>query len=562
MTSAISKLKKKKKTKTADTSDDNSRKEARTTTTKKDSPETKLVKIDPAPRLVRTTALPDRTDVAKRTVANLKDRQDDASSSSSSSSDAKRKAVQIVETKPVKSTQTSPAPPDAKSKRDALVSDSSVLRAVNAVLDDQDLARVYDKYYDENGNRKKLGATRDDLYTMLVDDDPAYVRTPVTDVEFAEFTRANPVIEAQSMWPEEQEAYGKALDEYTDELAAYVAARSAFKEDFATYKAARDEWYAAPDDDKPEMPVTPEPPMQPEEPAPPPKTVEEAVERGDYFHVHNTSKLRPKKQDTTARARRIVVNVTTQEAGLKASAGISRLFTDRDVSPYLDHYKIYLSQDPDDGGVKRDKLVIYYEVPPGATNDLDPVGDRIATVVDQSVDGNEVSEDFAPFYSRIGRGIAWAEEPAAYVNDLNDSFTGTRSTIMQSVLDNNATVVSPDAFIALVRTALASSNVNPQDPHRHLPGKEPAAYISRRQSGPEPKPTPAKPPVPARKAPLSNVPLSRSAQRQARIEARRVATIPVTKITAKVPAKPLPPVPVQRIQTTTGPSPLKTGNRW
>src|ERR1700741_2619294 len=184
MTSIISRLKKKKKKKPVDTSDDNSRKEARTTTTKTDTSKKgkERVVADP-PWVVRPTALPDRPDVAKRTVAKLKDRQDDTSSSST----AKTKAVQIVETRPVERTQSSSGL-EAKSKRDALVSNSEALRAVNAMLDNQDLTRVYDTYYDSAGNRTNLEATKNDLYAMLVDDDPAYVQTPVTDEGFAEFT--------------------------------------------------------------------------------------------------------------------------------------------------------------------------------------------------------------------------------------------------------------------------------------------------------------------------------------------------------------------------------------
>src|ERR1700741_306845 len=291
MTSAISRLKKKKKKKPADTSDDdNSRKETRSTTTKTNTPEKgkERVMADP-PWVVRPTALPDRNDVAKRTMANLQDRQDDTSSSSSSPSETKRNVVETrpVETRPVERTETSPAP-EAKSKRDALVTDSPALRAVNALLDDQDLTRVYNTYYDKNGNRTNLNATGDDLYDMLSEGDPEYVQAPVTDEEFAEFKGANAVVTAQSMSTDVQKTYAKALAQYEADVTAYKTARAAFDVDLAAYRAAARAFLAAGPTNEP-APVRPTAPTPPMPPTPPPKTVEEAVKSGSYFSVFYTN---------------------------------------------------------------------------------------------------------------------------------------------------------------------------------------------------------------------------------------------------------------------------------
>jgi hypothetical protein len=347
-----------------------------------------------------------------------------------------------------------PAPPSPKTKRAALISTSALHRTINDGLDEARLTAIYGRYY----TLRQRSGGRADVYNMLGEGDPAYVDKPVGHGEFTEFKRSNPVIEAQGMWPEEYVAYRDAMAQYDKDVEAWILSSTEDSSD------------------------------EPEEPEAPPKDLDEAVARGDYFHVHNTNKLRPAQQDTTGRSRRIVVNVNSQQAGLKVAGSLSGLFDDPVVSPYLEHYKIFLTEQTDEPSMKHDKLVVYYEVPPGTTGDMDPIGDRIAAAIDGSIDDGEFSDVFAPFYSRVGRGIAWAEEPGSYVEDLDDSFTGTRASIIDGVLNNpkNATVDSPAKFIELVRSEFRSRFVDPQNPHRHLQGKPPPQQTSTRRTPPGP----------------------------------------------------------------------------
>lgn len=387
------------------------------------------------------------------------------------------------------------AQPVPKSKRAALISGSALLRDLNAGLDDAVLRKVYAEFYDVSDGIRWKG--RADVYNMLGEGDPQYVQTPVSNEEFAKFKLLSPVIEAQTMWEDEQAAYRANMQKYNEALKA---------------------WFFTPAESRG---------AQPSRPLAPPKNLDEAVDRGDYFHVHNTSDLRPASQDTTGRARRIVVNVTSQQAGLKVAESLSGLFDDPEVSEYLDHYKIYLTKQTDEPSIKHDKLVVYYEVPPGSTTGKDDVGDRIAAAIDGSVDDSDFSEEFAPFYSRLGRGIAWAEEPESYVDDLVDSFTGTRASIIDDVLNDpdNTHVEDADEFIELVREELDNRYVNPTDPHRHQAGNPPQEpRVNERRQIPAPKvaflPQPLVAPPRLLVAPSMSVPLTTSIKNPAKIPAK------------------------------------------
>lgn len=408
-------------------------------------PPSKLVKPVPTPPKPATTVRPPKTAEPVRTVPLTVERAQTPPATVESA-----KPAEPEKTPPVPDTRPAPpvgadvvAQPVPKSRRAALISTSTMLRDLNAGLDDAVLRRLYTKFYDvTDGIRWDEDA---DVYNLLGEGDPQYVEAPVSNEEFAAFKLLSPVIEAQTMWEDEQAAYRTNMQKYHEALRA---------------------WFSAPAESRG---------AQPERPLAPPKSLDEAVDRGDYFHVHNTSDLRPPSQDTTGRARRIVVNVTSQQAGLKVAESLSGLFDDPAVSEYLDHYKIYLTKQTDEPSMKHDKLVVYYEVPPGTAEGKDDVGDRIAAAIDGSVDDNEVSDVFAPFYSRVGRGIAWAEEPESYVDDLVDSFTGTRASIIDDVLNDpdNTFVKDADEFIELVRDELDNRYVNRIDPHRHQAGNPP-----------------------------------------------------------------------------------------
>jgi type III HopA1-like effector protein len=355
------------------------------------------------------------------------------------------------------------AVPTPKTKRAELISSSALYRELNATLDEAALKRVYEQYYDEDGylddEYDDEDVDADDVYGLLGESqDTTYVQTPVSDDEFNTFKQSSPVIEAQEMWGLE-------------------AKQAAYRTEMRKYNQKIQLWRDTPQEQRGRKPV---------KPIPPPKDLDEAVARGDYFHVHNTNKLRPAWQVTTGRARRIVVNVKSQQAGLKVANSLNGLFSDPVVSPYLDHYKIFLTKDTDDPSVKHDKLVIYYETDPDATGDKDEIGDRIAATIDESIDDGDYNDEFAPFYSRIGRGIAWAEEPESHVADLTDSFTGTRAAIVTEVINKYGSIDEAD-FIDEVRETFEARFVDPDDPHRHLTGNKPRRLqIIERKAPPEP----------------------------------------------------------------------------
>lgn len=360
--------------------------------------------------------------------------------------------------------EDAPAPPQPKNKRDALISNSAMNRQLDTGWDNSWLALLHSRYYSQDGVRNKYAAN---VYNQLGEGDPAYVAKPVTKKEFEAFKKSSPVIEAQGMWQDAQDDYANDMVQYQKDMEAWLA------------------------DTTGEL-------SEPELPQAPPKDLDEAVARGDYFHVHNTNLLRPDTQDTRGRGRRIVVNVTNQAAGLKVSEALSGLFSDPVVSPYFDHYKIFLTQQTDEETVKHDKLVIYYEVPPGTKGDKDDIGDRIAATVDKSIAEGDYSDMFAPFYSRIGRGMAWAEEPGSYVAELQDSFTGTRAKIINDVLNdrqNNSVVKTPDDFIERVRAKFRARFVNPQAPHLHLTGRAPWWAQTNERKGQDLVPRPPQPTV-------------------------------------------------------------------
>jgi hypothetical protein len=524
MTSSISKTKKKSAAKnTKDTANDaatsaNSRKKARTpvvTKTKAKPKTAAAAKVRrPRPPLVRTQAMRDLSGVAREAVLRYKARQAEEATKPVLSpvkpvvSPIKPIKVQRIGKQPVQAPtklvltgKTPPKPgllaettaksisPDtteSKTKRAGLVSNATTFREMNAKFDSAELTRIYDAYY-ENGERNDDDA---DVYAMLGFGGLGYVRAPVTEDQFAAFKAANPVIEAQTMWNMYVEEYKTKLAAYQEGLAASQAKIEQYEADLAQYYEDLAAWEESSEDDSLDQPEEPPRPPRPRlyKPEAPPADLDEALERGDYFHVHNTTDHRPAEQDTTGRARRLLVNVSTQKAGLDVAAKLTGLFDDPVVSPYLDHYKIFLTTDTEDEYVKHDKLVVYYEVPPGTKGDTDDIGDRIAAAIEGAVPETEFVDDFAPFYARLAPGIAVAEEPGAHVVDLNDSFTGTRAGIIDEVLNDpdNDEVHGASDFIQLVRAKFREKFVDPDNPYRHLPGNPPEEYLSVRKNPPQP----------------------------------------------------------------------------
>ncbi|MEU7741221.1 T3SS effector HopA1 family protein [Nonomuraea sp. NPDC049158] len=196
------------------------------------------------------------------------------------------------------------------------------------------------------------------------------------------------------------------------------------------------------------------------------KPLDEALAAGDYFHVSNKA-YKPRALEN--RARRIIVNVKTQEAGLKVANALTPLFKDDDVSPYFRKFKIYLSGTAAaKKKVKYDKLVIYYMTSDADVNGSDLVGDRIADTINRAVRPDELDDAFAPFYKTRTPGVAFAEEPKYFLNKQAGSFTSNRRDIIADVIEHNDKVGSADDFIDLVNAAFTAKGVNPAAPHTHL----------------------------------------------------------------------------------------------
>ncbi|WP_419993241.1 T3SS effector HopA1 family protein [Streptomyces boninensis] len=195
----------------------------------------------------------------------------------------------------------------------------------------------------------------------------------------------------------------------------------------------------------------------------------QAATRGDYFHIFNRHYV------STARdglARRIVVNVTSQQAGWKLTQALLNLYKEGDTRTHLREFKTYLSTTANkDRKVKFDKLVIYYNTGVLGEDGSDLVGDRIVTAITDATDPADIdASGFAPFYSHIAQGIAWAEEPEHHTGGaLKGSFTTTRRDIIAAAMDAQRDAEGPDAFISMIGEAFERASVQPKHPHRHIP---------------------------------------------------------------------------------------------
>ncbi|MEU8140738.1 T3SS effector HopA1 family protein [Nonomuraea sp. NPDC048901] len=192
---------------------------------------------------------------------------------------------------------------------------------------------------------------------------------------------------------------------------------------------------------------------------------------GDYFHLTNEAHPLPsaqKAQTLANRARRLIVNVKNQAAALKAVRGLVPLFKDGNVGPFFRSFKVFLSSKADtQKSVKYDKLVVYYALKdPNAADD--DVGKQLVSAIETAVPEGDRDSAFAPFYSFLTPGVAWAEEPKYYVQKLDNSFTETRANVIDDVIKNNDAVPNEAAFATLVDNAFRSERIDPVKPHRHV----------------------------------------------------------------------------------------------
>jgi hypothetical protein len=300
------------------------------------------------------------------------------------------------------------------------------------------LEKVYAKYYRQDGTLKKPHPQRAEgkydqaLYDLLALGTAGYAKDGISKQNFDVLKAIpNSEITAQKM-----DAYERKLKTYQDAKAAYDANPTAA------------------------------PPPEPTGP----KSLDEALGRGDYFHIHNTAHP---EADTKlkGRARRIIVNVKTQQDGLRVAGALAPLFTDPVVGPNFRQFKIYLSRAPQpDKLFKEDKLVVYYKFAGGSHEVTDKVGNRLAATIEGAVGEDAIVNSFAPFYSRLGRGMAWGEEPKYYLAGLPSgaSYTESRTLMIERVLRNNPQVRDVDDFVDKVNQEFRASRVDPDRPQTHL----------------------------------------------------------------------------------------------
>jgi hypothetical protein len=294
-----------------------------------------------------------------------------------------------------------------KSKRVNLVSESDRKRyEENEKANREALSVVYKTYYDKNGNRNSKGQQAQGIYSRISKSSSTYLNKGVDLKEFKDF------IKETKFYTVKGQLVGK--------------------------KVGRQDNVAS-------------------------------AAKGDYFHVSNKNK-KDSPKDLPGRARRVIVNVKTQEAALKVGRSLNQLFAEPGVGEYIRKYKIFLSTSPQPNKrVKYDKLVIYYGLGDQTDDGSDTVGDAIVSAISRAVGPGDVDEKFAPFYSRVSPGVAWAEEPKYFVQSLTGSFTKTRANVIQSVITSNSTISSEEQFVDLVSKALEAARIDPKRPHRHLP---------------------------------------------------------------------------------------------
>ncbi|MFC4118574.1 T3SS effector HopA1 family protein [Nonomuraea zeae] len=209
-------------------------------------------------------------------------------------------------------------------------------------------------------------------------------------------------------------------------------------------------------------------------------TMSEALAKGDYFYFD--SKIRQKTSSKGAyggkiHERRLVVNLKSQQAALSLAGKLVRLFdlTDsRAVAPYFRQFKVKLSTKAGgtEGPVKYDKLVLYY-----GTDERDVDGDRVGTEIaeflDDTVPDADRDDRFGAFYSKVVKGVAWAEEPDHIDVPKPRSFTDSRTSAVVKVIQDNRYVSSPADFRFKVYDEFERSNIAWPDPHRNIEPPDP-----------------------------------------------------------------------------------------
>jgi hypothetical protein len=315
------------------------------------------------------------------------------------------------------------------------------------------LVDVYETFYSATGSRKFAGRDLrkqlENLYFLLSEGSGAtYTAAPIDLVAVAEFFHSLNRIASPVDQP--------SLLDYQDKLDDW----------FTTYK----EWEETPEAERaapPTLPTYPTPEM----------ALTAIAKAGEYIHVKNTtaggSGLVAQDDALTDRARRVVVNVRTQQAALKAAQELKNLFTDPAITPYFRSFKLHLSTKPEDK-VKLDKMVAYYRVPDppeGAEGEVeDVIGGAIADAVGNTVTPNDLVDEFAPFYARVDKGMAWGEE--SKYHGLSGTFTEARDKIIAGIITKYSRIADAQTFLDLLAEEFTNNLIDKDAPHRHLPQED------------------------------------------------------------------------------------------
>ncbi|WP_155354434.1 T3SS effector HopA1 family protein [Acrocarpospora macrocephala] len=200
----------------------------------------------------------------------------------------------------------------------------------------------------------------------------------------------------------------------------------------------------------------------------------DALTAGDYFYVDNRKYL-PKWDDLAwvegikKRTRRLIVNVRSQDAGLRAAGALTRLLSDPVVGPHFYQFKVFLSTTSQpERDIKNDKLVVYYIVGPDSADGADVVGDQLVAAITSVLEADDADPATSPFYSTVTTPISWAEEAEDYLTGYTGkSFTQTRSMIIADVINNTPRVGDAAELAYRILLAFEDKGVSAPSRHRH-----------------------------------------------------------------------------------------------
>ncbi|NUR90359.1 MAG: hypothetical protein HOY71_40310 [Nonomuraea sp.] len=207
-------------------------------------------------------------------------------------------------------------------------------------------------------------------------------------------------------------------------------------------------------------------------------TLQDGLKKADYIFFDSNVVQKTSSggaYDGRIHERRLIVNLTSQQAALDLAKGLVRLFDltdDRRIAPYFRQFKVKLSTKTDQGDpVKHDKLVLYYGTDERERGDR--VGDELVTFIDDRVPDRDRNHRFGAFYSKVVKGVAWADEPDHIDVPKPRSFTDSRTAALEKVIKDHDYVRGPDAFFQLVLAEFRRSNIDWPDAHRNREDPEP-----------------------------------------------------------------------------------------